>query len=106
MNVERKEFTLRIPDGVKAIEYGAFLMCKSLQEVVLGNGIKKIDGVAFDSCRKLKSITIPKSVTQIGENAFQYCGSLTINIEADSIPKTWDLDWNPDERPVKFINKP
>lgn len=60
----------------------------------------RIGGASFNSCKGLTSITIPESVTSIGTDAFKGCDNLTIKCKTDSKPSGWNLDWNPDNRPV------
>jgi len=62
--------SVKLPDSVKTIYYGAFEECKSLQTINIPNGVKQIYDGAFCDCSSLKSITIPDSVIFIGECAF------------------------------------
>ena len=62
-----------IPDGVTAIEPGAYCDCTSLQSIVIPDsvtriGVKKSLGApgAFNGCINLQSTVIPNSVTLIG----------------------------------------
>ena len=57
---------------------------------------------AFHNCYSLESIFIPCSVATIDGYAFRDCDSLTINYEAASKPVGWDVDWNPNNRPVTW----
>ena len=89
-----------VPDGVTAIEYGAFQNAKRLKEIILPctitqigawafsgcsnlikinlpNGIKKIDEKTFENCKKLQEIILPDGISEIGYGAFQNCKSLT-----------------------------
>lgn len=66
--------SIKIPNGVTAIDYMAFKNCIALSSVKLGNSITTIDGWAFSLCSSLQDITIPYSVTTIYRNAFEYCG--------------------------------
>lgn len=59
----------------------AFLRCKNLESVTLGNGLTSIGKGAFENCSSLTSIDIPGSVTSIGVDAFSGCDKLkTVNI--------------------------
>lgn len=58
-------------DGI--IGNKAFMNCKALTSVTIGNGITSIGVEAFSGCTALTSITIPDSVTTIGEAAFSGC---------------------------------
>lgn len=66
--------SIKIPNGVTVIDYGAFQNCIALSSVKLGNSITAIGQLAFSKCSSLQDITIPYSVTTIYRNAFEYCG--------------------------------
>ena len=59
------------------INYGAFVNCRGLTDITLGNGVTSIGAYAFEGCSSLTDITIPNSVTSIGAYAFEGCSSLT-----------------------------
>ena len=63
--------------SVTSIGDYAFLDCRSLTSVTIGNSVTSIGSGAFDGCSSLTSITIPNSVTSIGGGAFDGCYSLT-----------------------------
>ncbi len=69
--------TVKLPDSVKTIGYGAFSYCKNLNSINLPDGLTSIGEDAFYNCTSLNSITIPDSVTYIGDNAFCYCTGIT-----------------------------
>ena len=76
--------TVKLHDGIKTIEDGAFAMCTNLVNINLPSGITRIGDAAFALCPKLGNITIPDGVTYIGQMAFAYCYSLTsLNIPAN-----------------------
>lgn len=51
----------------------------------------------FGYCSNLSIINIPDSVTNMSSNVFSGCKNLTtINLEAASIPTTWDPNWKGD----------
>ena len=76
--------TVKLHDGIKTIEDGAFAMCTNLVNINLPSGITRIGDAAFALCLKLGKITIPDGVTYIGQMAFAYCYSLTsLNIPAN-----------------------
>ena len=68
---------VRIPSGVKTIDYGAFSECHGLESVTLPASVTRIGSWAFTRCRNLASIDIPVSVTNIGSGAFMGCARLT-----------------------------
>ena len=63
--------------NVTTINDFAFLDCKYLESITLGNGLTSIGKGAFKNCSSLTSIDIPSSVTSIDEDAFKGCTSLT-----------------------------
>ena len=65
-----------IPEGVTAIDYGAFTGCDKITGIEIPEGVETIGGWEFYCCFGLESMTIPASVTQIGEFAFYYCTNL------------------------------
>lgn len=64
-----------IPTNVKTIGDACF-ESMSIVEVKLHDGIKRIEGGAFWNCKQLKKIHIPKSVEYIGEACFFGCSEL------------------------------
>lgn len=64
-----------IPTNVKAIGDSCF-ESMSIVEVKLHDGIKRIESGAFWNCKQLKKIHIPKSVEYIGEACFFGCSEL------------------------------
>ena len=73
-------------DGYPIIKIGEKALASSkLTTVIISDGVKEIDWFAFMSSPFLVNITIPKSVTKIGYSAFDGCSSsLTIYCERDS----------------------
>ena len=69
-----------IPDGVVAIEDGAFAVCTCLKDVYIPNTVTAIGDCAFSECRALNSIRIPDSVLTIGRCAFYNSGLKSIRI--------------------------
>ena len=62
--------TVTIPDGVTAIEQGAFEGCSSVTKITIPDSVTHIGRMAFWGCKSLTEITIPESVTEIGGFAF------------------------------------
>jgi len=80
-----------VPDGITAIDNGAFSDCSELTGVKLPEELTEISDRTFYECKKLASIKIPDSVTRIGDYAFTYCSSLinvTIPEKVTSIGKS------------------
>ena len=63
--------------SVTSIRDNAFIACKGLTSVVIGNSVTSIGKSAFFNCTGLTSVVIGNSVTSIGERAFMYCYGLT-----------------------------
>jgi len=89
-----------IPEGVISIGSYAFYNCSNLTSITLPSTLTSIGIFAFWGCDSLESIVIPAGVTSIGTYAFRNCISLTIYCEASGKPSGWNVDWNPDNRPV------
>ncbi len=66
-----------LPDSITFIGYSAFSRCSSLRHVTLPKGLTAFTGYTFDYCPSLSSIVIPDSVTSIGSDTFRYCTSLS-----------------------------
>ena len=85
---------ISIPSTVREIRYSAFDNCESIESFYLPEGLEIIESSAFEACRAITSIFIPKSVTSFGKGVFSYCNNLKeVQIEASSIPLTWDTEW-------------
>jgi len=66
-----------------------------------GYTVEGIQAYAFKHHDYLNSVYIPDSVTVIGHRAFEnYTG--TINVEAESKPENWHLNWNPNNAVVNW----
>lgn len=66
--------------GVCDIKNNAFVGCKNLKTINLGNKIKTIPSNCFKGCANLTDVTGGSSVTDIRDGAFQGCTSLN-NVE-------------------------
>lgn len=89
-----------IPNTVTIVDGEAFANCNNLTAITIPNSVTSIGYAAFVGCRSLKSVIIPQSVINIDLDAFKGCDSLTIYCEVSSRPEGWDVDWNPNNRPV------
>ena len=63
--------------GVPDIGDGAFQMCMSLREVVLGEGVESIGYAAFGYCPMLGSVSLPSTLTSMQGNPFVMCEGLS-----------------------------
>ncbi len=70
--------------SVTSIGDRAFIDCKKMKSVTIGNNVTSIGDYAFESCRSLSSVTIGTSVTSIGVYSFSNCVSLS----SVTIPKS------------------
>ncbi len=93
---------ISLPENLISIGHHAFSNCALLVTIILPQTLSSIGNYAFNHCKSLRSITIPSSVNSLGYFAFSFCDNLTINIPAQ-IPSNWDINWNPDNRPVIVI---
>lgn len=70
-------------NAVKEIWRQAFIGCKELRLVLLGNQITRIEDNAFADCPNLRTIYIPPSVVEFGEGIFQN-DRITVSCEHNS----------------------
>ncbi len=78
-----KPVAVYIPDTVTWISAKAFMNCRELKSVTMGNGVETIGFEAFKDCRNLMDIELPDSVKEIGKDALSGCESLMrINVPA------------------------
>ena len=69
--------TLKLPQGITALEDYAFSGCSLLRSITLPEGITDIPYCAFSGCSSLTAIAVPESVTMIDSFAFGDCSNLT-----------------------------
>ena len=74
-----------IPDSVSSIGNKAFYFRSSLQRVIIPDSVTSIGNEAFSQCESLHSLIIPDSVTSIGNKAFSWCKSLQSVSIPDSV---------------------
>lgn len=67
---------VRIPDGVKTINDGAFQKNRRISNVILPDSLTCIGSVAFHECYNLRKINISSKVSDISSNAFLDCRKL------------------------------
>ena len=83
-----KELTsVTLGENVEVIGHSAFRDCKRLSSVTLGEGIGEIGGSAFCGCIALTSLTVPESTERIGFAALKDCSlleSLTLPFVGES----------------------
>jgi len=76
--------SFEIPSSVKKIDDYAFSNT-SLENVTMPNGLEAINTGAFDRCKDLLSVEIPQTVKEIGMFAFQNCAKLTSVVIPDQV---------------------
>ena len=72
----KKLESVTIPYNVTVIREMTFEGCEGLKDVYLGSGVKVIENAAFRNCASLEGVFMPREITKIGEYAFSYCESL------------------------------
>ena len=97
---------LIVPEGVKKINNGTFLLCQSLRSVKLSQtveyigvqafkgcfyinkidlgAVQYIDEAAFEGCNGIKSINIPKTVNYLGLDTFAWTDFSTITVDNEN----------------------
>ena len=88
--------TINIPSTVKTIAARAFYEAGALTTITIAENsqLESIGNYAFLNAAELKSIYIPITVTEMGYRIFYFCKNPTIYVAAESLPTTWDVDWN------------
>lgn len=88
--------TVVIPDGVTAIDDGAFRWNSTLREVTLPASLRSIGSGAFYHCTSLSSINLPEGLVSIGSDAFYGCTSLTALTVPASVTEIdqYAFDWH------------
>lgn len=74
---------------------GTFYNCSKLTTVTIPNNITKLGDYTFYKCTSLLNIRIPNTVITVGRYVFcDFTSQQHINIQASTIPSTWNADWN------------
>jgi hypothetical protein len=68
--------TVKLPDTLKTIGWGAFENCHKLEKINIPKSVNKIDCCAFAECENLKKITIPGSIKSLELDTFDGCKNL------------------------------
>lgn len=63
---------LRIPEGIRTINAGAFSMCYGLEEIYFPGSVTEICSNAFWDCCNVKKLDFSEGLTSIGTGAFTY----------------------------------
>lgn len=70
-----------IPDCIEGIPVTeiykkAFLGCKMLRSIIVGNNVSKIGDWAFSGCNQLEHVRLPRKKIEFGQGCFQKTGNL------------------------------
>lgn len=68
---------LVIPDDISDIYTNAFIGCRSLKTVTMGDGVTYIGDSAFSGCSSISQFTIGRGVQSLGASVFSNCTSIT-----------------------------
>lgn len=74
-NISGGPLSITLPEGLKKINYNAFIDCRNLININIPEGVTHIGSSAFKGCVSLENITIPNSIQKI-EASFSSCTSL------------------------------
>ena len=80
---------ITLPDGLKSLEWGAFVDCDSLESVSLPKTLTTINELAFGECIRLKELFIPRCVNSIASGFIAGCDSLML-LAVDPENPTYD----------------
>ena len=100
---------------VRALGYGAFHTCLSLEEATVGSGVTELPAGTFASCTALKKVTLSSSLKKVEGAVFKnnnlYCGhaffgcSALEDIYFNGSKEQWAaLKENIDNKPYKYNN--
>lgn len=76
--------SVTIPEGVTAIDEGAFEGCTSLETLSLPSTLEFIGWGVFNECVRLGKVAIPAETTMIDESAFMNCGAVSFVVDEDN----------------------
>ena len=68
--------SIHLGNGLNNIAFGAFMGCKSISSLGLGESVKTISESAFQNCEALTSVDIPNSTQKLANGAFYGCTAL------------------------------
>ena len=96
---------ITIPSTVKEINEYQFCGISFAKTVVIESGVTKIGANAFKNCGILEEIYIPTTVVEIETDVFSNNPNLKIYYEGNSVPETWNENWNSGNKPIYFEKK-
>ena len=71
-SAKRNLTSLVIPEGVKVIEHGAFMVCDQLETLILPDSLEFIEMNAFDACTKLKKLEFGTNLKAVDQLLFHW----------------------------------
>ncbi len=82
-NSETLEKVRFYPNSINKIGNCAFMDCKSLSSVEIGDGLTEIGEEAFKNCESLVTLTLPNSLKEIKKSAFENCKKIKADMPND-----------------------
>jgi hypothetical protein len=93
-----------LSQGIGIRGKAGFYGCTALTEVIIPEGMEGLGDEVFKKCGRLEAIHIPDSLQYMGSRVFENCPRLSIRCDLYHRPVNWDEDWNPDGRPVVWLD--
>lgn len=98
--------SVSLPSSITTIGHHAFDRCSQIESIKLPDHVKTVEHHLFINCGKLKQVTLPKDVVKMEECVFMYCKSLEKIIypgtkaQWNKVAKDKDLYYNCNEKAV------
>ena len=68
--------SIKLPAGLKAIGFRAFINCKALSDIIIPNTVERIGSKAFMNCINLEEVKLSKNIESIPYRCFFGCTSI------------------------------
>ena len=85
-------WSVRIPNSVTTVGYGAFQGCRNLRRITGGENITTVRGLAFDGCSWLASFPHMETLKTIEGNAFSGCAFKKLTLSGNVLLSVGDED--------------
>lgn len=104
-----KSTNITLSSNLKVIGAEAFTVC-DLESLIIPDGVTEIKEGTFYVCARLKWVIVPETVVTFEWFCFRACPKATIYLKMNSIPSSWNKDWNEGaalekKRPYHFQNE-